>query len=109
MIHDDRVSKKHFRIYSIIYEQKKNHETQTPELPPLIYCEDLESSNGTYVNDILIGIMGKEKIARLLCDGDVVEIRPSWKFTFHQSNHHMIFPTSTQTRDMAVCDYFVFV
>ena len=103
MIHDVRVSKKHFRVYSIIYEQKKNDDTETPELPPLVYCEDLESSNGTYVNGHLIGIIGKEKVAHLLCDGDVIEIRPSWKFTFHQSNHHMIFPTSTQSRDMEVC------
>jgi FHA domain len=104
VIHDDRVSKKHFRVYSIIYEQKKSHDTQTPELPPLVYCEDLESSNGTYVNGHLIGIIGKEKVPRLLCDGDVIEIRPSWKFTFHQSNHYMVFPTTTQSRDMEVCD-----
>jgi hypothetical protein len=102
VIDDGRVSKKHFRVYSIIYEQK-NDDTETAELPPLVYCEDLESSNGTYVNGHLIGIIGKEKVAHLLCDGDVVEIRPSWKFTFHQSNHHMIFPTSTQSRDMEVC------
>ena len=103
VIKDGRVSKKHFRIYSIVYEQNKSHDTQTPGLPPLVYCEDLESSNGTYVNGRLIGIIGKEKVAHLLCNGDVVEIRPTWKFIFHQSNHHMIFPTITQSKDMEVC------
>ena len=98
---DGRVSKCHFRIYSIIYEQSS--ESRSEALPPLVYCEDLESSNGTYVNDDLIGIIGKERMAHLLCDGDVIEIRPNWKFTFHQSNHQMIFPTSAQSRDMEVC------
>ena len=101
-IHDGRVSRRHFRIYSIIYEQKKSYETQTEQLPPLVYCEDLESSNGTWVNGLLIGIIGKEKVPHLLCDGDVIEIRPDWRFTFHQSNHQMIFPTSVQSRDMEV-------
>lgn len=102
-IHDGRVSKSHFRIYSIIYELKKVYDTETESLPPLVYCEDLESSNGTYINGNLIGIMGKEKVAHLLCDGDVIEIRPSWKFRYHQSNHQMIFPTSAQSKDMEVC------
>ena len=106
VIHDGRVSKSHFRIYSIIYEQKKNDGTQTEPLPPLVYCEDLESSNGTYVNGHLIGIMGKEKVAHLLCDGDVIEIRPNWKFTFRQSNHRMIYPTSLQSKDMEVSSRF---
>jgi hypothetical protein len=106
-IKDDRVSKRHFRVYSIVYEEKKTRDTQTPQLPPLVYIEDLESSNGTYVNDRLIGISGKERVAHLLCDGDVVGIRPSWKFTFHQSNHKMLFPTSMQFKDMEVCFSFL--
>jgi hypothetical protein len=101
-IHDPRISKRHFRIYSIIYEQKNNCETQSEMLPPLVYCEDMESSNGTYVNGDLIGIMGKEKVAYLLCDGDVIEIRPNWKFTFQQSIHQMIFPSMAQSKDTQV-------
>ena len=101
-IHDGRVSKKHFRIYSIIYEAKNSYDSQLETFPPLLYCEDLESSNGTYVNGDLIGIIGKERVPYLLCDGDVIEIRPNWKFTFQQSNHRMIFPTSVQSRDMEV-------
>jgi hypothetical protein len=55
-----------------------------PDFPPLIYCQDLESFNGTYVNGKLIGKITQEKIGHLLCDGDVIEIRPDWKFRFHQ-------------------------
>jgi len=56
------------------------------DFPPLIYCEDLESSNGTYVNDVLIGKITQERIGHLLCDGDEIEIRPLWKFRFRQFN-----------------------
>ena len=107
-IHDARISKRHFRIYSIIYEQNHGCDTQSESLPPLIYCEDLESSNGTYVNGDLIGIIGKEKVAHLLCDGDVMELRPNWKFTFQQSNHQMIFPSSLQSKDIEVCHDMAF-
>jgi hypothetical protein len=107
-IHDGRISKKHFRIYSIIYEQKKSCDGESDVLPPLVYCEDLESFNGTYVNDNLIGIIGKEKMPHLLCDGDVIEIHPNWRFTFQQSNYQMIFPTSNQSRDMEVYHDFPF-
>lgn len=102
VIPDSRVSKKHFRIYSVIYEQKSNYDTQSESLPPLIYCEDLESSNGTYINGELIGIIGKERVPHLLCDGDVIELTPNWIFRFQQSSHRMIFPSSRQTRDMQV-------
>ncbi|KAF7907570.1 uncharacterized protein EAF01_005156 [Botrytis porri] len=73
------VSKQHFRIYTIIYDTE-----ELDEYPPAIYCEDLESRNGTYVNNVLIGIVGNERIGRLLVDGDLIEIRPDWKFRFHQ-------------------------
>ncbi|TVY16057.1 Meiosis-specific serine/threonine-protein kinase mek1 [Lachnellula arida] len=89
LIPDSRVSKRHFRIYSIIYEAGRS------DLPPLVYCEDLESSNGTYVNDGLIGIIGQERRGFLLNDGDIIEIRPGWTFQFHQSVHDIV------TRDIA--------
>jgi hypothetical protein len=79
---DPRVSKRHFRIYSVIYEKAKHD-----EFPPLVYCEDLESTNGTYVNDSCIGMLGIERVGHLLNDGDVVEIKPSWRFKFHQPQY----------------------
>src|ERR1700710_1024424 len=94
---DDRVSKQHFRLYSIVYEEKKH-----PAFPPLIYCEDLESFNGTYLNGILIGKISHERIGRLLCDGDVIEVRPFWKFRFHQENHHLLVRDRTQWEDLNV-------
>ena len=78
------VSKQHFRIYSITYDNKDDEPNTKSLLPPFIYCEDLESRNGTYVNDVLIGIMGRERTGYLLSDGDVIEIRPYYRFRFHQ-------------------------
>ena len=95
-IPDERVSKQHFRIYSVIYEAKST------DLPPLVYCEDLESFNGTYVNDVLIGEIARERVGRLLCDGDLIEIRPFWKFRFYQPDHRCVFPSMTQEHDQRV-------
>jgi len=58
---------------------------QMDEFPPQIYCGDLESTNGTFLNGVCIGRLGDEKIGHLLCDGDVVEIKPDSQFEFHQS------------------------
>jgi hypothetical protein len=80
VIADTRVSKHQLRIYSIIYEKN-----DPLKVPPLVYCEDLESINGTYVNGALIGRITHEKIGHLLCDGDLIEIKPLWKFRFHQT------------------------
>lgn len=74
------VSKQHFRIYSILFDDmEKSHQ------PPLIYCEDLESRNGTYVNNSLIGMLNKPMGAYLLSDGDTIRIPPFWSLTFKQS------------------------
>ncbi|KAJ8064571.1 hypothetical protein OCU04_006900 [Sclerotinia nivalis] len=86
------VSKQQFRIYAIIYDAEK-----LDDYPPSIYCEDLESMNGTYVNDVLIGILGNERIGHLLTDGDLIEIRPDWKFRFNQ-------PRSRITSHMSLPD-----
>jgi pSer/pThr/pTyr-binding forkhead associated (FHA) protein len=96
LVPDSRVSKQHFRIYSIIYEEGRI------DLPPLVYCEDLESSNGTYVNDVLIGIICRERRGFLLNDGDIIEIRPSWKFQFHQLIHDTVSRDSTELSDLEV-------
>lgn len=50
----------------------------------MVYCEDLESLNGTYVNDNLIGRLNYRRPPCLLSDGDVIAIKPDWKFRFHQ-------------------------
>lgn len=71
----------------------------------MIYCEDLESSNGTYVNGFLIGIMGNERIGHLLSDGDVIEIRPYWKFCFSQpaiDNHQKDHRDADQLNELQV-------
>ena len=94
---DDTVSKQHFRIYSIIYERDNLH-----EFPPLIYCEDLESTNGTWVNDICIGIICRERVGHLLSDGDVIEIKPNIRFQFHQSIHQLELRTKEHFRDFEV-------
>lgn len=72
------VSKNHFRIYSVIFD-KDDHTLQ-----PLIFCEDLESTNGTYVNNNCIGKIGQERVARLLDHGDVITIQPNLRFRLHQ-------------------------
>jgi pSer/pThr/pTyr-binding forkhead associated (FHA) protein len=96
------VSKQHFRIYSIIYDEEDH-----PDDPPLVYCEDLESSNGTYVNGVLIGISAHRRPGYLLSHGDVIEIRPYWKFRFHQQ---MLEPNRTrdkiQVKELQVCNIF---
>lgn len=74
------VSKRHFRIYSVVFE--KNH---IRKIQPLIYCEDLESTNGTYVNDVCIGMLGRERAGHLLSHGDVIEVRPSCRFRLVQA------------------------
>ncbi len=55
------------------------------EYPPLIYCEDRQSSNGTYVNDTLIGTYNSPRSPYLLNDGDIINIRPHWTFHFQQT------------------------
>lgn len=49
-----------------------------------MYCEDLESVNGTWVNDTLIGKLGSPKKGYLLSDGDVILVKPHWAFRFRQ-------------------------
>ena len=79
--HSNSVSSKHFRIYSVIYDDE-----HVAEFPPLIYCEDQDSTNGTYVNDTLIGKLSSPRSPYLLRDGDVISIRPYWTFQFSQES-----------------------
>lgn len=96
------VSKQHFRIYAIIYDAEK-----LEEYPPSIYCEDLESRNGTYVNDVLIGILGNERIGHLLVDGDLIEIQPDWKFRFHQPRSRTTSHMSLPEIEVQVCHLII--
>ncbi|RDL35008.1 uncharacterized protein BP5553_06939 [Venustampulla echinocandica] len=89
------ISKQHCRIYSIIYERVAN-----PQFPPLVYCEDLESSNGTYVNGVRIGTIGGECRGYLLSDGDIIHIRPNWKLSFSQLNETVISRERTELNDL---------
>jgi pSer/pThr/pTyr-binding forkhead associated (FHA) protein len=75
---DSRVSKCHFRIYTVLFDQNNCN------IQPMVYCEDLESLNGTYVNDSLIGKLNYRRPPCLLSDGDVIAIKPNWKFHFRQ-------------------------
>jgi pSer/pThr/pTyr-binding forkhead associated (FHA) protein len=52
--------------------------------PPLVYCEDLRSMNGTYVNDVFIGNQDAPGVPYLLTHGDIITIKPSWVFEFQQ-------------------------
>ncbi|POS85115.1 hypothetical protein EPUL_002782 [Erysiphe pulchra] len=98
-INDDYISKLHFRIYSVIYEQNKKSNLQ-----PLIYCEDLESTNGTYVNDNCIGRIGHERIGYLLSNGDQIELRPRWHFRFYQPSHQSMVLDKKKLEELQVCE-----
>lgn len=78
VLEDSCASKQHFRVYSIVYEKGKDS-----TLPLLVYCVDLESWNGTYINDKCIGKMGQELRPYLLNDGDTIQVYPHWTFQFH--------------------------
>lgn len=62
------------------------------------------SANGTYVNDTLIGMHKCPKNPHLLSDGDIITIRPYWKFRFNQSLpiRARTF-NDIQTQEMKVC------
>ncbi|RKF53518.1 Meiosis-specific serine/threonine-protein kinase mek1 [Erysiphe neolycopersici] len=98
-INDDYISKLHFRIYSVIYEQNKKSNLQ-----PLIYCEDLESTNGTYINGYCIGRIGHERTGYLLSNGDQIEIRPRWHFRFYQPSHPSMILDKKKLEELKVCE-----
>ncbi|KFY33520.1 hypothetical protein V494_07556 [Pseudogymnoascus sp. VKM F-4513 (FW-928)] len=71
------VSKNHFRIYSIQYEDADGIES-------MFYCEDSGSTNGTFVNNILIGKSSAPGNPFLLSDGDKIAVKPGFSFNFRQ-------------------------
>lgn len=72
---DNYVSRNHCEIYVVVYDVKAHH----------VYVRDQKSFNGTYVNGLLIGNADRISSGYLLNDGDVIEIRPYWKFTVRQT------------------------
>ena len=70
------VSRNHCEVYAIVYE---------PSASFHVYVRDRKSINGTYVNGKLIGAGPQWSSGYLLDDGDVIEIRPHWHFTFNQA------------------------
>lgn len=85
------------------------YEKNNPDVPALVYCEDFQSLNGTYVNGVLIGEMYRDKVAYLLTDGDIVEIKPSWKFRFHQPNSGFVTSQQGNTADIKVIEALLFL
>lgn len=87
------ISRNHCEIYVIVYEPSVNH----------VYVRDRKSVNGTLVNGVLIGIGPQISSGYLLQDGDVIEIRPHWKFHFHQPRKPPLRPlTVIQTEECQV-------
>ncbi|KAI5459883.1 kinase-like domain-containing protein [Mariannaea sp. PMI_226] len=68
------VSRNHCEVYVVVYEPTVNY----------IYVRDRKSSNGTFVNGVLIGQGPEISSGYLLQDGDVIEIRPHWGFILSQ-------------------------
>ncbi|KAK4946221.1 hypothetical protein LTR10_014733 [Elasticomyces elasticus] len=65
VINDPYVSKRHVRLYTVVYENDEPNEVQT-----LVYAEDL-SQNGTYWNG---GLIGNGNGGYLLSNGDVLRL-----------------------------------
>lgn len=65
VIDDPYVSKRHIRLYTVVYENDEPNEIQT-----LVYAEDL-SQNGTYWNG---GLIGNGNGGYLLSNGDVLRL-----------------------------------
>lgn len=101
-INSHEVSAAHFRIYSIVFD------SDSDELTPLIYCEDLSSTNGTWLigengDRELVGNRKSEKHVTLLTPGQTVTILPHWRFRLEQETMHPGRPwTDIQSREMEV-------
>lgn len=92
------MSRNHCEIYVIVYEPSVNH----------VYVRDRKSVNGTLVNGETIGVGPQISPGYLLQDGDVIEIRPHWKFYFHQPRKPPPRPlTAIQTDECQVCPSYI--
>ncbi|KAI2465909.1 kinase-like protein [Annulohypoxylon bovei var. microspora] len=77
------VSRKHFIIYSVVYDPDDDHVH-----PPLIYVRDRQSLEGTYVDETCIGDKDKSPSLGFYLSRDVVvTIKPHWKFRVSLLDH----------------------
>ncbi|KEF60574.1 CAMK protein kinase [Exophiala aquamarina CBS 119918] len=86
VLHDPHVSKRHLRLYTVVYENDEPNEVDT-----LVYAEDL-SRNGTYWNGSLIGQGNGEY---LLSDGDVLKL---------SRNTYLVFTGTSGSHDKSAFD-----
>jgi protein-serine/threonine kinase len=96
VLDDPYASKRHLRIYTVVYDDDDGNDRDT-----LVYAEDL-SANGTYWNGALIG---KGNGGFLLCNDDVLRLSRNTYFTFNclpSSSNGSAFDL-TQEREMGVC------
>ncbi|KAH7041047.1 kinase-like domain-containing protein [Microdochium trichocladiopsis] len=78
IIDNPYVSRNHFQIYSVIYDEDTQY--GYGELP-MVYVQDCQSLEGTFVNERRIGSKAQGHTpGYLLNHGDKIEIRPYWKF-----------------------------
>ena len=77
VISDPSISKKHLRIYSVVYDNDNPKEVDV-----LVYAEDL-SSNGTYWNGSLVG---RGNGGFLLSQDDKLKLAPNVFLDFQASN-----------------------
>lgn len=96
VIQHSKVSKYHLRFYSV-----SPGSNDPIEFPALVYCEDL-SSNVAYVNGSPIRGIKQERASHLLCHGDIIEIKPYWKFRFHQTNPKAVKVSMQELEDLKV-------
>ncbi|KAK5052160.1 hypothetical protein LTR84_002964 [Exophiala bonariae] len=73
VLRDPYASRRHLRIYTVVYENDEPNECET-----LVYAEDL-SRNGTYWDGSLIG---RGSGGFLLSDGNVLTLTSNTQFTF---------------------------
>lgn len=95
MLDDLYISKRHVRIYTVVYENDEPNEVDT-----LVYAEDL-SQNGTYWNGVFVG---KGNGGVLLSDGDILRLsrRTYLAFTCTTKAPSQVHFDLTQEREMTV-------
>ncbi len=87
------VSRVHCELYAVMYDPTITH----------VYIRDRKSVNGTYVNGVLVGAGPSLSPSYLLQDGDVIMIKPFWKFVFQQPrDEFMNGPTAIQIQERNV-------
>ncbi|KAI1268313.1 kinase-like protein [Xylariaceae sp. FL1019] len=92
------ISKNHFMIYSVVYEDEDEGQT----LQPLVYVRDCRSKWATYVKN---HVTGRQKVPSsrgyLLCQDEVIKIDPYWEFHVHLpvASQPKFLPNQLQLRD----------